>query len=54
MIEEHEFEQVPSDDELDVEGPNEGAAGDNAELGDEDFDDLEDDDGYGDEEDDEY
>jgi hypothetical protein len=33
MTDEHEFEQVPSDDELDVEGPNEGAAGENPEIG---------------------
>jgi hypothetical protein len=54
MSYEHEFEQVPSDDELDVEGPNEGATGENPEIADEDFDELEDDDGFGNEADDEY
>jgi len=53
MTDEHEPDQVPSDDELDLEGPNEGAAGDNPEL-DVDLDELEDDDGYESEEDDEY
>jgi hypothetical protein len=54
MIDEHDPEQVPSDEELDLEGPNEGSAGDDAEVDDEDLEDLEDDDGYGEEEDDEY
>ena len=54
MTDEHESEQVPSDEELDVEGPNEGAAGENPEAGDDDLEELEDDDGYGDEADDEY
>ena len=47
---EHDPEHIPTDDELDVEGPNEGATGDvNVE---EDLTDLEDDDGYGDEDED--
>jgi hypothetical protein len=54
MTDEHDPEQVPSDEELDLEGPNEGATGDNPELDDEDLDGLEDDDGHGEEEDDEY
>jgi hypothetical protein len=49
---EHEPEQVPTDDELDIEAPNEGATGDNPELEDVDLEDLEDDDGYADEDDD--
>jgi hypothetical protein len=51
---EHEPENLPSDDELDLEGPNEGAAGDNPELDDEELESLEDDDGYPAEENDEY
>ncbi|MFL5913741.1 MAG: hypothetical protein ACJ768_24655 [Gaiellaceae bacterium] len=45
---EHHPEHIPTDDDLDVEGPNEGATGD-VELADEDLTDLEDDDGYGEE-----
>jgi hypothetical protein len=48
---EHEPEQVPTDFDLDLEAPNEGATGENPEL-DEDLTDLEDDDGYADEDDD--
>ena len=48
---EHDPDQVPSDD-LDLEGPNEAAMGDNPELDDEDLEGLEDDDGYPDEDDD--
>jgi hypothetical protein len=54
MTDEHDPDQVPSDEELDLEGPGEGAAGDNPELDDEDLEGLEDDDGFGEEEDDEY
>jgi len=46
---EHDPEHIPTEDELDVEGPNEGAT-DHAGL-DEDLTDLEDDDGYSDAED---
>ena len=49
---EHDPDQVPTDFELDLEGPNEGAAGENPELDDEDLANLEDDDGYADEDDD--
>jgi hypothetical protein len=49
---EHDPDQVPTDDELDLEAPNEGAAGDTVELDDADLEDLEDDDGYADEDDD--
>jgi hypothetical protein len=49
---EHDPEQVPIDAELDLEGPTEGAMGDNPELDDDDLADLEDDDGYADEDDD--
>jgi hypothetical protein len=48
---EHDPEHIPTDDELDVEGPNEGATG-AVDLDDEDLTDLEDDDGYSDEDDD--
>jgi hypothetical protein len=43
---EHDPDQVPTDVDLDLEGPNEGATGDNPEVDDEDLTDLEDDDGY--------
>ena len=49
---EHDPEHVPTDDELDLEGPNEGAMGDNPEVDDVDLEELEDDDGYGEEDDD--
>jgi hypothetical protein len=49
---EHDPEQIPEDAELDVEGPNEGATGDNPEVEDVDLEELEDDDGYADEDDD--
>ena len=49
---EHDPEHIPSADELEVEGPNEGAT-DHVELDDADLEGLEDDDGYADE-DDEY
>jgi hypothetical protein len=48
---EHDPEHIPTDDELEVEGPNEGAT-DHVELADEDLTDLEDDDGHSDEDDD--
>jgi hypothetical protein len=54
MTQEHEPDEFPTDDELDLEGPNEGATGDNPEPEDVDLEDLEDDDGYGSDEDDEY
>jgi hypothetical protein len=54
MTHEHEPEQVPTDEELDLEAPNEGAAGDNPELDEEELASLEDDDGFPAEEDDEY
>ena len=47
---EHDPEHIPTDDELEVEGPNEGAT-DHVEL-DEDLTDLEDDDGHDDEDED--
>jgi hypothetical protein len=50
MSTEFEHDDNLTDEELDLEGPNEGAAGDNPEL-DESLDDLEDDDGYADEDD---
>jgi hypothetical protein len=49
---EHEPDEVPTDETLDLEGPNEGAMGDSPEL-DENLEGLEDDDGYPNE-DDEY
>jgi hypothetical protein len=49
---EHEPEHVPTDEELNLEGPNEGATGDNPELEDVDLESLEDDDGHPDEDDD--
>jgi hypothetical protein len=53
-VTEHDPEQIPTDDDLDLEAPNEGATGDNPELDDADLEDLEDDDGYADEDDDDY
>ena len=47
---EHDPEHIPTDDELEVEGPNEGAT--DHVLPDEDLTDLEDDDGHSDEDDD--
>jgi hypothetical protein len=50
---EHEPDEVPTDEALDLEGPNEGAMGDNPEVDDVDLEGLEDDDGHPNE-DDEY
>jgi hypothetical protein len=49
---EHDPEQVPTDFELDLEGPNEAAVGESPELDDEELANLEDDDGYADEDED--
>ena len=45
-------EFVPTDDDLELEAPNEGATGENPEVEDVDLESLEDDDGYPEEDDD--
>lgn len=49
---EHDPERDPTDFDLDLEAPNEGATGDNAELDDEELAELADDDGYADDDED--
>lgn len=49
---EHDPERDPTDVDLDLEAPNEGATGDNPELDDEELAELADDDGYADDDED--